>query len=67
LTIFSQLGDKRFINAAIGALEGLWKSRSKLGLVKKPFLTLLPNRNVKTATFYLIILDANIIVPFTVI
>lgn len=28
-----KLGDKRFINAAIGALEGLWKSRSKLGLV----------------------------------
>ena len=28
------LGDKRFINAAFGALEGLWKSRSKLGLVR---------------------------------
>ena len=33
LTIFFQLGDNRFINAAKGALEGLWKSRSKLGLV----------------------------------
>ncbi|CAH3046550.1 unnamed protein product [Porites evermanni] len=32
-TISALTGDKRFINAAFGALEGLWKSRSKLGLV----------------------------------
>lgn len=30
-----QLGDQRFRDAAMKALEGLWKSRSKLGLVKK--------------------------------
>ena len=35
LTMFCRLGDDRFINAAKGALEGLWKSRSKLGLVIK--------------------------------
>lgn len=32
-TISALTGDNRFINAAKGALEGLWKSRSKLGLV----------------------------------
>ena len=32
-----QLGDKRFISVALRALEGLWKSRSKLGLVRKLF------------------------------
>lgn len=32
-----QLGDQRFRDAAMKALEGLWKSRSKLGLVKKLF------------------------------
>ena len=33
------LGDKRFINAAFGALEGLWESRSKLGLVRTKLLS----------------------------
>lgn len=32
-----QPGDQRFRDAAMKALEGLWKSRSKLGLVKKHF------------------------------
>lgn len=32
-TLSALTGDKRFINAALGALEGLWNSRSKLGLV----------------------------------
>jgi len=32
-TISALTGDKRFISVALRALEGLWKSRSKLGLV----------------------------------
>lgn len=32
-TISALTGDKRFINAALRAMDGLWNSRSKLGLV----------------------------------